>query len=251
MTKAAGCQHPGSPHGTVQPVLCRGFTLVELLLAITLLSILLALTYSGLMAATRAADRGEAMLADGGEMRAAHQFIRRQLNQMLPLAFTVANDGNDTRIMFSGDAEHIEYVAPMPGYLGTGGPQVQRIELANDGNDDVLQFSHALLQGFEEDHLNDRDPVLLLRGIRAAEFEFLGRDEHGEITDWSSTWDEPDKLPVAIRLRIEFSDPARQRWPDLVAQVRIDGQAVNGRPGTLRYENTIRDLIRGKRRDDS
>ncbi len=251
MNKAAGFHRPGAAHGGVRPVSCGGFTLVELLLAITLLSILLALTYSGLMAATRAADRGEAMLADGGEMRAAHQFIRRQLNQMLPLAFAVAADGNDTRVLFSGDAEHIEYVAPMPGYLGTGGPQVQRIELANDGNDDALQFSHTLLQGFEEDHLADRDPVLLLRGIRAAEFEFLGRDQNGDITDWSTTWDDPGQLPVAIRLRIEFSDPARQRWPDLVAEVRVDEQAVNGRAGRRSYEETIQDLIRGKRRDNS
>ena len=44
----------------------RGFTLVELLLAITLMSILLALTYSGLRAASRSSERGEALLAAGG-----------------------------------------------------------------------------------------------------------------------------------------------------------------------------------------
>jgi general secretion pathway protein J len=220
------------------------------LLAITLLSILLALTYSGLMAATRAADRGETMLADGGEMRAAHEFVRRQLNQMLPLAFAVAGDRDRTRIMFSGDAEHIEYVAPMPGYLGTGGPQVQQIELAHERDGEVLQFSHALLQGFEQDHLADRDPVVLLRGIRAAEFEFLGRDEQGGITDWSPSWDEPGTLPVAVRLRIEFSDSGRARWPDLVAQVRIDNYSVTAQPGSPDYSQRIRELIQGKRTED-
>ena len=65
----------------------KGFTLVELLLAVTLMSILLALTYTGLRAATRSSERGEQILAAGGELRAAHQFMRRQLNQMLPLPF--------------------------------------------------------------------------------------------------------------------------------------------------------------------
>jgi len=229
----------------------RGFTLVELLLAITLLSILLALTYSGLRAATRSANRGETMLVEGGELRSAHQFVRRQLNQMLPLPFAISDDGKDTRVVFAGDARRIEYVAPMPGYLGTGGPQVQVIEIADDGNARVLRFSHALLQGFEEDRLSDRDPVVLLRGIRSAEFEFLGKDEHGELMDWSPSWDEPDTLPVAVRLRIDFADDTRQRWPDMIAEVRVDPQAVSEGAGRPLYEQTIRDLIRGKRRDNS
>jgi general secretion pathway protein J len=83
-----------------------GFTLVELLLAITLMSILLGLTYSGLRAATRSSERGEEILAAGGELRAAHQFLRRQLNQMLPLSFS-EEDGQETvRVVFEGDARH-------------------------------------------------------------------------------------------------------------------------------------------------
>ena len=69
------------------PMRNTGFTLVELLLAITLMSILLGLTYSGLRAATRSTERGEIILANNGEIRTTHQFVRRQLNQMLPLAF--------------------------------------------------------------------------------------------------------------------------------------------------------------------
>ena len=126
----------------------RGFTLVELLLAITLMSILLGLTYTGLRAATRSSERGEKMLAAGGELRATHQFVRRQLNQMLPLSFALSDDADEIRIVFSGDARSIQYVAPMPGYLGTGGPQVQLIELAGSGDDSVLQFSHDLTYGW-------------------------------------------------------------------------------------------------------
>lgn len=100
-----------------------GFTLVELLLAITLMSILLGLTYTGLRAAARSSERGEIMLAAGGEMRASHQFVRRQINQMLPLSFAVTDDSDAIRIVFVGDAKHIQYVAPMPGYLA---PVVRR-----------------------------------------------------------------------------------------------------------------------------
>jgi len=233
-----------------------GFTLVELLLAITLMSILLGLTYSGLRAASRSSERGELMLAAGGEIRASHQFIRRQLNQMLPLAYAVTDDAEAKRIVFEGDAKHIQYVAPMPGYLGAGGPQVQLVEVVNGRNDElVLQFSHALLQGYEEDRLHDRDPVILLEGVNKAGFEFLVQDEEGELIGWVTNWDQQDILPVAVRLDLEFSDGLNLHWPELVAGVRVDEQAIQAVGGNMggqrSYEQSIRDLIQGKKQDKS
>ena len=223
-----------------------GFTLVELLLAITLMSILLGLTYTGLRAATRSAERGEKMLAAGGEIRAAHQFVRRQLNQMLPLPFDVEGGRSEVRIVFEGDATHIQYVAPMPGYLGAGGPQVQLLEITSDNEDGVLQFSNSLLQGFEQERLFDRSPVILLRNVESAGFEFLGRDENGEVTGWIPSWDQRDTLPLAVRLNLEFSDKSALRWPDLVAGVRIDESAVKSGVGGGAYQQAIRDMIKGK-----
>ena len=229
-----------------------GFTLVELLLAITLMSILLGLTYTGLRAATRSSERGEVLLAAGGELRAAHQFVRRQLNQMLPLPFALEGGNDEIRVVFEGDAGRIQYVAPMPGYLGTGGPQVQLIELANsDDGDIVIQFNHALLQGFEQGHLFERDPVILLEGVESAAFEFLGRDEEGELSEWSSSWDQMDQLPVAVRLDVVFTEGLNIHWPDLLASVKVDEQATiggAGQAGAETYKRAIQDLIKGKDR---
>ncbi|MCP4048198.1 MAG: prepilin-type N-terminal cleavage/methylation domain-containing protein [Gammaproteobacteria bacterium] len=233
-----------------KPAKARGFTLVELLLAITLMSILLGLTYSGLRAATRSSERGELILAAGGELRASHQFMRRQLNQMLPLPFALAGGNDEIRVVFEGDSRHIQYVAPMPGYLGTGGPQVQLIELAQgDDGDVIVQFSHALLQGFERDRLFDREPVILLEGVGSAAFEFLGRDEQGEISSWTSSWDQQDVLPVAVRLDVEFVEGLNLRWPTLLAGVKVDEQAVLGgsvQGSRATYQGVIKDLIKGK-----
>lgn len=235
---------------TTRPPRIAGFTLVELLLAITLMSILLGLTYTGLRAATRSAERGEKILAAGGEIRAAHQFLRRQINQMLPLPFKVEDGNEQVRVLFEGDASYIQYVAPMPGYLGAGGPQVQLVEIVQDNDSGVLQFRNSLLQGFEQDRLYDRSPVVLLQNVDSAGFEFLGRDESGALTGWVSNWAQGDQLPVAVRLKLDFLTDSALRWPDLVAGVRLDESAVNG--GTTSgstYRNAIQDLITGKARE--
>jgi len=231
------------------PGKASGFTLVELLLAVTLMSILLGLTYTGLRAAARASENGEKILAAGGELRASHQFVRRQLNQMLPLTFAITDSADAMRIVFLGDAGRIQYVAPMPGYLGSGGPQVQMLELASDNEGRVLQFSHALLQGYEDAHLYERDPVILLEAVESASFEFLRLDEDGEVAGWVASWDQPDVLPVAVRLNIEFSEGAQMQWPELVAGVRVDASAIQGGTSLGTYEQTIQDLIKGRGRD--
>ena len=237
-------------HYTTHTGKTTGFTLVELLLAITLMSILLGLTYTGLRAATRSSQRGEIMLAAGGEMRASHQFVRRQINQMLPLPFAVAGDRDETRIIFVGEAGSIQYVAPMPGYLGSGGPQVQLIEWVSNADSGVLQFSHALLQGYEEERMFDREPVILLEDVDSAGFEFLGMDEGGQLTGWTTSWDQPDKFPVAVRLNVAFNEDRHIQWPELIAGVRIDEAATKGAARNSTYQNTIRDLIKGKKKDD-
>jgi len=223
-----------------------GFSLVELLLAMTLMSMLLALAYGGLRAATRAADKGQAILADSGRIRMAHQFVRKQLNQMAPLVFAESEDRQE-RSVFEGTAKKIRYVAPMPGYLGFGGPQVQELAIVSGEEGEELVLSHALLQGFEEQNLYLRDPIVLLKKIEFAEFSFLGRDETGELSGWTNQWEQVGLLPDAVSLEIEFTEDVYIHWPLLTASVRVDPSALDDlstdQVGQQDYSSSIRTLI--------
>jgi general secretion pathway protein J len=229
-----------------------GFTLVELLLALSLMSMLLALAYGGLRAATRAADRGQTILQDSGRIRMAHQFVRKQLNQMMPLVFA-ENEDRTERTVFLGSADHIRFVAPMPGYLGFGGPQVQELAVVQGEDHLELVLSHALLQGFEEQLLYERLPIPLLDNIEHAEFSFLGRDETGELTGWTTSWTEIGTLPESIALEVEFVEDVYIRWPLLTASVRVDPSALSelagAQAGEPAYGATIRDLINRRKNE--
>ena len=223
-----------------------GFSLVELLLAMTLMSMLLALAYGGLRASTQATEKGQDILDDSNRIRMAHQFVRRQMTQILPLAFE-EDEAQQLRSVFRGDGMRIRYVAQMPGYLGFGGPQVQELEFVQGENGLELLLSHTLLQGFDEAFLYEREPILLLDKIESAQFSFLGQDENGEMTNWSANWEDETILPAAVSLEIEFIEDVYIEWPMLVTSVRIDPGAINlpdsGAEVGKSYSATIRDLM--------
>ena len=227
-----------------------GFTLVEMLLAMTLMSMLMVLAYGGLRASTQATERGQVILEESSRIRMAHQFVRKQLNQMVPLVFEASVD-QDMRTVFEGSSNRIRFVAPMPGYLGFGGPQVQELTFQNSDEGLALVISHALLQGFEEEKLYERSPILLLDRIEHAEFQFLSFDEESNVSSWSNLWEEPEKLPLAVSLEIEFNEDVYVRWPLLNASVRVDAQALRELASDQGlgedYSTTIQDMIRDRK----
>ena len=220
-----------------------GFTLVELLLSITLMAMLLGFAYGGLRAATRATSTGQAVLEETGSMRAAHQFVRRQLNQMQPLAYAVGIDVNETPVMFEGSPDRVQFVAPMPGYLGQGGPQVQYLELVEGPAGKDLVFNHQLLQGYDPDYGMERDPILLLEGIEQAGFAYLVADREGYPEIWVDTWDTPDVLPLAIRFELDFVEGNAATWPLLLTGIRTDSGTPGPAPSTQSPYNAVQSLI--------
>lgn len=229
-----------------------GFSMVELLLAVTLMSMLLALAYGGLRASTQATEKGQKILDESNRIRMAHQFVRRQLTQMLPLAFEQDDAGMD-RSVFRGGPSRIRYVARMPGYLGFGGPQVQELEFVQGDDGKELVLSHALLQGFEESLLYEREPIFLLDKIESAEFKFMGIDESGQMSSWTNTWEDETVLPASVALEITFTEDVYLQWPMMATTVRIDSSAIssvaNGVGEEASLGTAIRDLIKKRTGD--
>lgn len=224
-----------------------GFTLVELLLAVTLLGLLLALAYGGLRATSRASVSGQEVLEESSRLRITHQFVRKQLNLMMPLAFESleGEDGARERSTFEGSADRIMFVGPMPGYLARGGPQVQVFQLTEGVNGLELLFSHAPLQDFRREFLDEAEPVVLLQGVMAAGFEFLELDEQEQPAGWVMDWAEPDQLPTAVRLNLAFAEGAPVQWPELVATARLDPSSIVPAAGDDNvYAQKIKEMIR-------
>ena len=161
---------------------------------------------------------------------------------MQPLPFNILED-NNTRVVFEGNSSRIQFVAPMPGYLGMGGPQVQILELVNGLEGMELIFNHHLLQTYDPNIGIEREPLVLVEGITDASFVFQALDDDGELLDWSGNWDKPDILPVAVRLDLAFAPDQQSIWPLLVTGAKIDITATTLTGGAQTYSEAIQMLI--------
>lgn len=206
-----------------------GFTLVEVMLAITLVALIMAMAYGGFRAGIRATSSGEDLIEETNRMRVAHEFVRRQLSLALPL---VIEDDRDETIRFEGESDRVRFVAPMPGYLSYGGPYVQelRLERSREGVD--LVFAWAMLNGYEPGDLDTVDPVALMENMAGGEFGFLGLDERGEEVYWDTYWEEPGVMPMAVSLFLDLDRENGLVWPELVTPLRIDAGSTQPRPMT-------------------
>lgn len=194
-----------------------GFTLIEILVALGLMALLFTLAFGVLRGMRGTIGRGEALINRNDEVRLAQTFLRRQLSHSMGLPFERLDDSGLNKI-FEADGERIRFVAPMPGYLAAGGPHVQTLEIERGDDGFEILFQHELLNGFDPDESSDdaRPPIRLLGGMSEAHFEFRGLEDDFSLSDWSEDWDDPQKMPLLVRVVAEFdSDARRQRWPVL------------------------------------
>lgn len=228
----------------------RGFTLIEILLSVALMALVIALAYGSIRVAVQASRSGEALIERTEEMRTSQGFLRRQLSQMLPTPFETLEDVGE-EIRFDGRAEYIRFVAPMPGYLSKGGAHVQEVAIVRTRRGYQLEFRHAQLNGFDplEGFDPEVEPVVLIDGIRSAAFSFRRQDPDGELTDWMSEWEEPQTLPLLLKLEIEFDTEDQRVWPEfevasLAASAGLGlgmGAGMNARGGGMRRPPRPRD----------
>ena len=209
-----------------------GFTLIEVLAALALLALLLVGVYSGVRTATHTVRAGSASIERLDKVRSAQQFLRRELAQAM--AQPIGHDANGDSLYFKGTVHELQFVAPLPGYLGKLGPQVQTLALVPNGKADGSQrleisFAQPSFDGQPGKPVGQ--PVVLLDDVRQGSFSFRGRDPQGRVGDWGTTWPDGRLLPSLVRIDLRLA--GTDYWPALQAPLRVDPAANQGMPNPL------------------
>jgi general secretion pathway protein J len=204
----------------------RGFSLLEVLAALALLALLLLGVYSGIRTATHSVRVGSEAIERVDQMRSAQQFMHRELAEATALPWSV--DAKRNPVVFTGDAHEMRYVAPLPGYLGKAGPQLQMLKLIDeDDGTSRLEASFAILpmDGGKPQPLSS--PEILLTGIRDGHFSYVARDATYRLGDWKDSWDDTFRLPAFVRIEMSVGN-GPQAWPLDIA-IRQSPGAINAR----------------------
>lgn len=193
-----------------------GFTLVELLIALTLVGLLATLVFGGVRLAARAWGRTDDRAAAAAERWAVANVLRDAITGANP-AFASA-DLRDRTIAFDGEPGSLALLAPLPQAIAAGVTAEMRFYLEGEG------ASHTLVLGWRLDlpSAANGEPlpenrVVLLDRVRRIGFAYFGSDTRGDAPGWHDSWSERTALPQLVRIDIERSDPALPAWPTLFA----------------------------------
>ncbi len=207
----------------------RGFSLLEVMLAILLLGLLLAGAYSGITTARRSMRSGEMLIERVDKMRTVQEFLRHQVSRILP--FPYAQDGVKTEV-FQGDGKFMRFVAPMPGYLSRGGAYVQTLALTSGNEGMQLVFTSTLLNGFSKDKskTNEESTVVLLDHIEDGTFRYRGLNQQGELMDWAENWKDSSTTPLLVSFDLHLAGGGQVQWPTMTIPLMMDVGARRAGP---------------------
>ena len=223
-----------------------GFTLVELLIAFVLVALISILLFSGLRLGIRSWEGVETSAEFNSELRLARDFLARVLSQARPITLTL---DAEPYLLFTGDGQNLEFVAPLSEQVGIPGLYLLRLglEAGREGgslvltrwllNPDVLAgtkdipaWEPLVGQAASSGVLEDQDVAagafgtsILLDDVAEFEIAYFGFPEGEDPAvnveakgEWQTSWQGRAMPPQA--LRIHLSTPYRV-WPDLIIRL--------------------------------
>ena len=212
-----------------------GFTLLEMLIAMTLLGLVMAMVFGGLRLGARAWEASDTSATNLARLEAVHGFLRRSLAAS---ATVLASDDKGKRqILFTGDGERLEFATLLPPYLGIGGFHRLTLAIAGEGKDRRLTLKSRLYQGADGGtaEAGDGEETVLMEGIAGIALAYFGALDSDSDPGWHRDWREAATLPELIRVRVHFATDDRRHWPDLIVRPQLaSGLTASGELRDLR-----------------
>lgn len=188
-----------------------GFTLVELLVGFALLGLIATMSLGALQFGTRVWERTAVEGEAGARLQLVQDLLRRQLGRAVA---RIRSQPDPAAKLFRGRSEAASFVAPLPGQAAAGGLYDQRLYLNGE------RLLLAWRPYHETEAGADRGAAVLLEGVTALSFAYLDPAASRLGSSWATEWDQRD-LPRLVRLRIDFADPTRAAWPELLIRLPL------------------------------
>ena len=217
-----------------------GFTLVEMVVAMTILGTMLLLLYSGLSFALRSWDASDVNGRRTVDRRIGENFLRREVSELFPMRW---KDPVTLKVAFEGDAKHVRFVSARPAGVAMGGLSLVSVEVEDDARnrrERHLVMRRAMPDDEARDFapLDKSEPTILIADVESVDFAYFGAENDFAEPRWADAWKYPSRVPQMIRLRVKTSEGAV--LPDMVMKTMLGEEA-----GCL--ENSFQRMCRPRR----
>lgn len=213
-----------------------GFTLIEIVVALSMLAVILALATTGLQVLGRSAGLG-ARTIDRNEMLARGLDVVRVDLERIERVVKVVGEG--AQFDFTGDAGRIETVVLEPPYPGDGGLFRLGYGVVREGGTTRLVRTRVPFRddGVPSAPSGEADIVTVLEGTFETRFSFLERS--GDQTRWVTRWVDARRLPALIRLELVGTVGGRALSPPVIVRPRVDAEVgcVSAKAGRCSARN--------------
>ncbi len=211
----------------------NGFTLIEVLVALTLMSSIALAVFGAVRTGMRMTEAAELRAASNQELRLVASLLERAVTRLVPL--TTVDSGKRLPHV-QGNVDALTLVVDSPPRSHAGG--LHEIRLAQERSDSGfdITFTRRLVH-----------PDLLRRGASSVEYlggvpevkrvllrnarftlDYYGRTSTRAEPRWHDEWDGKRGAPTLVRMRVARGDG---KWPEIVAGPRVQ---------RVRYQNIRR-----------
>lgn len=196
----------------------RGFTLLEMIVALMLLGLVLGLVGGGAQLLRGTGDRLADRSATLGDLALLTTILQERLGDAVLLDFGPAGS---TYASFDGTPERVRFTTVTPD-VAAGAPLVA-MELGA-AEDDGIELVLTGLAAPERDFARFEEagtlvPRRFLAGAAGARLSYFGRKARAARAEWHERWQEEPRLPRAVRLELAHD---RLALPPLIVPIRQD-----------------------------
>ena len=191
----------------------QGFTLVEVMVALTILSLVMMATVTGLRTLANTQSAIERMTSRVDEVRSVSIFLRDLLESATsgadPNRLSVGRSNEDESYFISGN-DFLELDATVLFGERYGG--TYRVRIAKEGDQLVLRWQESNRGGASKDWKDMSSRVMI---AQLEEFKVFTREDYGK--DWIENRSTDNRKPLLVKLSVKA---AGRYWPDLIVRVK-------------------------------
>jgi general secretion pathway protein J len=201
----------------------KGFTLIEVLIAMTLLSIMVVLLFSSLKICADSWEKGESKITSVNEIAVVYNFFQRHLSVAKPLWNDLS--GEEKIFSFQGKAQSLQFVSDFPASAGRSGLQLFSLELQQEDNDQVINVTLTPFVPAAEGEEWHKEEVTLIKHVSEFTLAYFGSDDEVSEGTWHDEWLDKSVQPRLVKINIKLENEIY--WPEMIIDLKVTGTINN------------------------